>query len=77
MRQMNPESLITRREFIGTPGLTTVLLARARCETNWAQFSKSRVVELRNGRAEVTVSLRRGRFAVSASTDGLPPRFCS
>jgi len=37
--------------------------------------SGSRVVELRNGRAEVTMSLRRGRCVVSASAEGLPTAF--
>ena len=46
-------------------------------QDNLGTVSGSRVVELRNGRAKVTVSPRRARCVVSASTDGLPPRFCS
>ena len=37
--------------------------------------SGSRVVELRNGRARIMVSLRRDRCIVSASTEGLPTAF--
>jgi beta-galactosidase len=44
-------------------------------QDNLGTVSGSRVVELRNGRAEVTVSLRQGRCVVSASTDGLPSAF--
>jgi len=46
-------------------------------QDNLGTVSGSRVLELRDGRAEVTVSPRRARCGVSASTDGLPPRFCS
>jgi beta-galactosidase len=44
-------------------------------QDNLGTVSGSRVVELRNGRAQVTVSLRQGRSVVSASTDGLPTAF--
>ena len=44
-------------------------------QDNLGTASGSRVVELRNGRAYVTVSLRRDRCVVSASTEGLPTAF--
>lgn len=44
-------------------------------QDNLGTVSGSRVVELRNGRAQVTVSLRRGRCVVSASTEGIPAAF--
>jgi len=44
-------------------------------QDNLGTASGSRVVELRNGRAQVTVSARRDRCVVSASTDGLPTAF--
>lgn len=44
-------------------------------QDNLGTVSGSRVVELRNGRAQVTASLRQGGCVVSASTDGLPTAF--
>jgi len=43
--------------------------------TTWALSECSRVVKLRNGRAEITVSLPKGRCTVSACAEGVPTVF--
>jgi len=44
---------------------------------NMGTARASRVVELRNGRAQIAVSLPKGRCVVSASSEGLPTAFLS